>query len=85
MALTGATLLLYSLWDIPIYPQKALPLLWCFFSWNFYAYAFDKRMWPWQFVELHGHNRGMPGWRTFWFWFTVIQYAALLATIAWVA
>lgn len=64
------------------FTDGALVLMWCFFSWNFYAYAFNRRMWPWQFIELHGQDKGVPGWRSLWFWFTAAIYAALLATIA---
>lgn len=28
------------------FTDGALVLMWCFFSWNFYAYAFDRGMWP---------------------------------------
>lgn len=80
--LTLFTLLLYIFGDMPVYPYRALPLLWCFFSWNFFAYTFNRRMWPWQFIELHGQDKGVPGWRSLWFWFTAAIYAALLATIA---
>jgi len=81
--LTMCTLLLYGFREMPAYPSRALPLLWGFFSWNYYAYAFDKRMWPPQFVELHGGSKGVPSWRAFWFWFAVLTYGALLAMIAW--
>lgn len=82
-ALTAMTVLLYLLGDIPTYPSRALPLLWFFFSWNFYAYSFGKRMWPWQLIELNDPHDRKPGVRALWFWLTAILYAALLATIAW--
>lgn len=81
--LTLVTLSLYVLGNMSVYPSRALPLLWCFFSWNYFAYAFDRGMWPWVFVELDGQGKGLPGWRTFWFWFSALIYAALLATIVW--
>lgn len=64
------------------FTDGALAMMWCFFSWNFFAYAFDKGMWPRIYVELDGQGKGIPGWRTFWFWFSAAIYTALLATIA---
>lgn len=81
--LSAATVILSLLADVPAYPALALPLLWCFFSWNYFAYAFDKDMWPFVFVELDGGGKGKPSWRKFYFWLSVFLYAALLATIAW--
>ena len=65
------------------YPKKAMPLVWGFFSWNFFAYAFDKDMWPWVFVELSGGGKGDRGWRLVWFWLAALLYGILLAAIAW--
>lgn len=81
--LSMLTIVLYLIDSMPEYPKKALPLLWCFFSWNYYAYAFDKRMWPPQFVELHGSGKGVSSWRAFWFWAAVLQYVGLLGLVAW--
>lgn len=82
MILSAATVLLYLVSDLPEYPARALPLLWAFFSWNYFAYAFDKDMWPFVFVELDGGGKGKSSWRKFYFWLSVFLYAALLATIA---
>ena len=83
--LTATTIAIYFMLQLPEYPRKALPLVWCLFSWNFYAYAFDKSMWPTTFVELDGHGKGKHGWRTFWFWLDVSIYGALLLTVAFVS
>lgn len=64
------------------FTDGALVLMWCFFSWNFYAYAFDRGMWPRVFIELDGHGRGLPAWRSFMFWLSAVFYTALLAAIA---
>lgn len=56
--------------------------LWFFFSWNYFAYAFDKRMLPWQFVELKGGAAGRPGHRTVYFWGTLVIHLSFLATMA---
>lgn len=79
--LTALTVLLYLIRPIPVYPSKALPLMWLFFSWNFYAYAFDKNMWPTTFIELDGYGRGKKGWRQFWFLIDVVIYVLLLSAI----
>lgn len=76
------TLALY-LFDMPLYPSRALPLIWSLYSWNFYAYAFDKRMWPQQFEELYGQGKGNPNWRSFWFWFSFLQYFGFLLVFWW--
>lgn len=80
---TSITLLLYIFVDMPAYPRRALPLVWGFYSWNFYAYSFGRRMWPWQFNELQGQGKGNPNWRAFWFWFSAMQYVVLLVAILW--
>lgn len=77
------TLLLYAAGDMPEYPSRALPFLWAFFTWNFFAYAVDRDMWPWVFVELDGHGKGHPLAREVVFWLTAGVYLMLLATIAW--
>ncbi|WP_332749421.1 hypothetical protein [Hydrogenophaga sp.] len=77
------TLMLYVFGGIPAYPARAIPIIWVFISWNLYAYGFEKRMWPTQFVELHGQDKGEPGWREFWFWFSAFIYLIFLATVAW--
>ena len=56
--------------------------IWAFVSWNYFAYAFDKRMWPSQFVELKGGNEGSPIERRIFFWGTAVVYLAFLATMA---
>lgn len=79
---TVLTASLYGFADVGLYPRRALPLLWCFFSWNFFAYGFDRDMWPWIFVELKGGHKGKPGVREVHFWLTAATYLAMLATIA---
>lgn len=61
---------------------NAIWFIWVGFSWNYFAYAFDKRMLPWQFVELKGGKEGSSGERTVFFWGTAVIYLALLATAA---
>lgn len=78
-----ATVLLYFTVGSREFTDGALMMTWAFFSWNYFAYAFDKDMWPFVFVELDGGGKGKPSWRTFYFWLSVVLYAALLATIAW--
>jgi hypothetical protein len=61
---------------------NAIWLIWIFCSWNFFAYAFDKNMCPWQFEELYGQGRGKPSNRSFYFWGTAAIYLAFLAVAA---
>jgi hypothetical protein len=77
------TLLLYAVGDVPVYPSRALPVIWAFFSWNFYAFGHEKDMWPWVFVELDGQGKGQPLAREIMFWITAVLYVCLLSTIAW--
>ncbi len=65
------------------FTDGALLIIWAFFSWNFFAYAFDRGMWPRTFVELDGHGKGHPLAREVVFWGTAVLYLLLLATIAW--
>lgn len=78
-----ATLAIYVFVGAGEFTNGALFISWCFFSWNYYAYSFDKRMWPPQLQELHGEGKGKASWRAFWFWLTVLIYAMLLTTILW--
>lgn len=57
-------------------------LIWMFWSWNYFAYAFDKRMLPWQFIELKGNGEGHPLARKVVFWGTAVVYLAFLALVA---
>jgi hypothetical protein len=57
-------------------------LIWFFCAWNFFAYAFDRNMWPWVFAELYGRGKGKPGVRKFHFWGTTLLYLSFLALIA---
>lgn len=57
-------------------------VIWAFFSWNYFAYAFDRDMWPWIFVELNGGGKGNPTERTVFFWGTAAVYLAFLAVMA---
>lgn len=61
---------------------KAFWLIWAGLSWNYFAYAFDRDMWPRTFVELDGDGKGKPGYRTFYFWGTLLVHLAFLATMA---
>ncbi|TBO27583.1 hypothetical protein EYS42_16675 [Aquabacterium lacunae] len=54
--------------------------LWLFWSWNYFAYGFNKRMLPWQFVELMGGDKGNSVARGFVFWLTAFIYLAFIAT-----
>jgi hypothetical protein len=80
-SITVLTLLLYVMGNMGTYPSRALPFVWAFFSWNFYAYGFSGDMWPFQFVELKkaGHQLA----REVVFWATAGVYLMLLATLAW--
>ncbi len=79
---SALTVALYAFADMGLYPSRALPLLWCFFSWNFFAYGLGRDMWPWILVELKGGRQGKSGVREVHFWMTVATYLGLLATIA---
>jgi hypothetical protein len=72
------TLLATILKEREIYNIKALWVIWICFSWNFYAYGFDKGMVPRAFTELDGQGKGKSGERTFWFWATAAIYLAFL-------
>ncbi len=63
---------------------NAVWLVWAFCSWNFFAYGFDKDMWPWVWVELEGRGKGKRSYREFYFWFTAAIYLAFLATMVFV-
>lgn len=62
--------------------EKGNWVLWVFWSWNYFAYAFDKRMLPWQFSELKAGREGNPTARTIAFWGTAGVYLAFLALAA---
>lgn len=57
-------------------------VIWIFWSWNYFAFAFDKRMLPWQFTELKAGGEGNPIARTMAFWGTAGVYIAFLALTA---
>ncbi len=80
--LSVLTMLLYFFCGMEPYPRRALPLIWAFFSWNFFAYGFNRDMWPWVWIELKGGASGKPSEREFMFWGSAAMYLALLATIA---
>lgn len=82
-ALTILTAILYLFGNMAPYPSRALPLIWAFFSWNLYAYAVDRGMWPVTFVELDGQGKGNQLAREVVFWATAAVYLLLLTTIAW--
>lgn len=77
------TLLLFVFADTSEYTRGGLLISWAFFTWNFYAFGFDRDMWPWIFVELDGQGKGNPLAREVVFWITAFLYFMLLATIAW--
>lgn len=62
--------------------MKANWVIWAGLSWNYFAYAFDKRMLPWQFVELKGDGKGDATNRTFFFWGTLAIHLSFLAVMA---
>ena len=76
------TVILYAFKDLEPFPKKALPIIWIFFSWNFFAYGFSRDMWPWGLAELYGGKEGRPGIRSLWFWFTAAYYLGYLAILA---
>jgi hypothetical protein len=61
---------------------NAIWFIWVFCSWNYFAYAFDRDMWPWVFVELYGGGKGKPSNRSFYFWGTAVIYLAFLGVAA---
>ena len=62
--------------------DDGLLLMWVFCAWNFFAYGFDKDMWPWVWVQLEGGNNGKFAERRFMFLGTALIYMALLATFS---
>lgn len=81
LTLTALTLLLYFVRDLPAYPSRALPIIWAFFSWNFWAYGIDKGMWPRNFVELDGQGKGNRLAREVMLWLTAAIYLSLLGVL----
>ena len=61
---------------------RAVWFIWFGVAWNYFAYAFDKGMFPRAFVELDGHGKGRPGYRTFYFWGTLGLHLVFLGTMA---
>ena len=61
---------------------KGIWFLTLFLSWNYFAYAFDKQMLPWVFVEISGGKEGIPAARKFVYWATLFIHVAFLATMA---
>ncbi len=83
ITVSALTIVLFVGVDMDIGWQRLLPAAWAFFSWNFFAYAVERDMWPWIFVELEGHEKGHPPAREAMFWITAVLYLGILATIAW--
>lgn len=81
MGLFVLTILAILFRERPQSDIKVVWIVWAFFSWNFYAYGFDRDMWPWQFEELCGKSKGRPGVREFHFWGTAVIYLLFLATM----
>ncbi len=61
---------------------KIIWFAWVFHSWNYFAYAFDRGMWPRTFIELDGQGKGDPTNRTFFFWGTLVIHLSFLALMA---
>ena len=61
---------------------KAAWFIWLGVAWNYFAYAFDKQMVPWVWVELQGNRKGSQTERSVVFWITGIVHLAFLATMA---
>lgn len=57
-------------------------LIWFFFAWNYFAYAFDKQMLPWVFEELQGHGKGEKTTRAIFFWGFALMHFAFLGVMA---
>lgn len=53
-----------------------------FWSWNYFAYAFDKQMLPWVFEELQGHGKGEKTTRAIFFWGFALVHFAFLGVMA---
>lgn len=58
---------------------KAMWVIWAGFSWNYFAYGFERQMLPWVWVELRGRGQGNPTERAVVFWATAAIYLAFLA------
>lgn len=82
VVLSFLSLLVYVFFDLSSLSRSSLPWIWAFFAWNFYAYGFDRGMWPRVFVELDGHGKGSRFAREVVFWVCALLYAAFLATLA---
>lgn len=76
------TALVTSLKEFEFGNVNAIWLIWMFCSWNYFAYGFDRDMWPWVFEELYGEGRGKASYRRFYFWGTAAIYLAFLAVAA---
>lgn len=61
---------------------RAIWVIWAGFSWNYFAYGFEKQMLPWVWVELRGEGRGNPVERAVVFWVTAALYLAVIALAA---
>ncbi len=61
---------------------NAIWIIWAGLTWNYFAYAFDRGMWPRAFIELDGGGKGKPGHRAVYFWGTAAVHFAFLATAA---
>ena len=61
---------------------NAIWIIWAGFSWNYFAYGFERQMLPWVWVELQGRGRGNPIERTVVFWLTAAIYLAFLSLAA---
>lgn len=81
--ISAMTLLLLIVGDTGDYTDGGLIVTWIGFSWNLYAYGYERAMWPRGFVELDGQGKGNPLARKVIFWLTAAVYIGLLATIMW--
>ena len=68
--------------DLEVGYARGIWILWIFWSWNYFAYGFDRQMLPWVWVELQGHGKGKKTERTVVFWITAFLYLCFLAVMA---
>jgi hypothetical protein len=81
LVLTIFTLAVYVVADLDTAWKRLLPAILVGITWNLYAYAVDRGMWPRQFVELDGHGKGHPMAREVVFWVSAAAYLLLLFMI----
>jgi hypothetical protein len=79
----GATFLMTvsatSFKDFDAGNAEAIWVIWAGFSWNYFAFGFERQMLPWVWVELQGRGQGSPTERQVVFWATAAIYLAFLS------